>query len=110
MKKLPLSHLVKLCAVLAVALIGCGARPLTVDGHQIHEGYWNVAVAQVRPRAAFDLGCPAESLSFTLLRMERREAAMIGASGCGHRGTYVRRGSSSADSRNEEWLLNGSTQ
>ena len=103
----PMSRLRKLCAFVAVTLLGCGARPLTVDGHPIYEGYWNAAIAQVRPRAAFDLGCPAEALSFTLLRMEGRAAAMIGVSGCGHRGTYVRRGSSSAS---QEWLLNGSLQ
>ena len=109
MKNLPVSHLVKLCAVLAVALVACGARPLTVDGHQIHEAYWNGALAQLRPRATFDLGCRAEFLSFTLLRMEGRDAAMIGVSGCGHRGTYVRRNSSPTGSRSVEWLLNGST-
>jgi len=45
-------------------------------------------VAKVRPRAAFDLGCPEQQVEVMLLEGDPGKHASYGASGCGKRARY----------------------
>jgi hypothetical protein len=67
-------------------LLGCGAA--TED--------------QLRTRAAFDLDCPAKSITIVEL-----DGASSGVSGCGQRATYVKSCDRQDVARTCTWVLNG---
>lgn len=69
------------------------------------------AFAKIRSRAAFELHCPASSVTLTVLdaepdAVEGGWAKQIGASGCGQRVVYVRRKESQTPSPNDDWVMN----
>lgn len=78
---------------LSVALSGCHRGPkIEVNGIVIYERYWTAAVAEVQPRASFELDCPPESLEFTLFRRSGPVPTDVGVRGCGRRSVYVNTG------------------
>jgi hypothetical protein len=89
-----LSKLLALCA-LSLSSLACGplgmyGEKLNMSGGEIYEDYWEKALRQVRPRAEFDMRCPASQLHFEMLRTSGREAVEVGVIGCGVQAVYVR--------------------
>lgn len=87
-------------AFAALILTGC-YKTVVVSGVEISEREWTRSAEAVTARAAFDLSCPAEQLSLTLLGKVGRHPNQIGVDGCGHRIVYVR-----PDLHFQTWVAN----
>jgi hypothetical protein len=74
---------------LVITSVACGTV-IIVDGTEIYEKNWMKATNELAGRVKFDLDCPADQVSFSLLKKVGRHAAEVGVEGCGKKGTYVR--------------------
>lgn len=78
-----------LALVFALSLAGCASRQvIVVSGVEVYENLWAETVAELRPRAQFELGC--STLEFALFQKARSLPSEVGVTGCGKRVTYVR--------------------
>jgi hypothetical protein len=85
--------------LLAAALVSCTGPIVESGGFQVSQEYLNADLAQIRPRAVFAFGCPADKIEFVVLGVDAghdmaglpltARPGQIGASGCGHRGIFV---------------------
>lgn len=85
----------------ALVSVGCGSV-VVVDGIEVYEGRWRRARESVESVAAFQLDCPRDALSYTLLRRVGREVTQVGVSGCGQRDVYTKVG--------EQWFSSGQSE
>jgi len=74
----------------ALVLVGCGGANVEVDGLRVRESRWNATLAELRPRAAFDLACDPDAIDFTLFHLADGRPVEVGAAGCGGRLVYSR--------------------
>jgi hypothetical protein len=74
---------------LALVLSGCWLKAVQVDGFSLYESRWNDAKAGLVRQAAFDLSCPSENLTLTVLNANHL-ADDVGAVGCGRQLRYTR--------------------
>jgi hypothetical protein len=79
-----------LLALSACGLASCAGNTVMVNGTEVYEDHWEKALQELRPRVAFDLGCPAEQSQFVLFKRTGRHPSEVGVIGCGKRATYVR--------------------
>lgn len=76
---------------LIVPLSGC-YKYIQHSGKEVLEFAWEEEASSVRSRAAFDMQCPKEELSLTLLEVNEGRPAyprQIGVRGCGEQTVYV---------------------
>ena len=82
-------------ALFSLSFFSCGSSSgsravITVTGVQVYERIWQQTLQEITPRATYELQCPAEQLSFSLIRKYGRSPVQVGISGCGQRILYVR--------------------
>lgn len=82
----------RMLRVLGFVLVAACAKKniIVVNGHEVYERVWERTVSDITSRATFDLGCPAEQLTVTLLEKYGRDPVEVGVEGCGHRIRYTR--------------------
>ncbi len=78
----------RVMALLALGLSSCWLK--TIDGHTVNTSTYEPD--QLRSIAAFDLQCPPQEVSLTVLSDYAND---VGASGCGRQLKYVRVGATS---------------
>ncbi len=80
----------------------CATTTLKMGRFEVSKEDWDNARERVTSRAAFEINCPAEKLSLTLLATYGREGngypTQIGVDGCERRVVYV--------NVNGQWVLN----
>lgn len=80
--------------VLLAAIFASNCATASIKNVTVLEESWSDALEQVRPKAAFDLQCPAEALDFTILTTQRLldgvVPSTIGVRGCGKQATWIR--------------------
>jgi len=92
----------------AAILAGC-VKVATVDGFTFREEAGAEMLNELRTRASFDMGCPAQELRLTVLSVDYPERPRyasprsVGVTGCDKQLTYVWPDGAST------WLLNTST-
>lgn len=90
-------------------LAGCASstpkpkpKIIVVNGIEVYENYWNKTIAELLPRAKFDLNCAPDKITFSLFRKNIRTPSEVGAAGCGQRAVYIRAA--------RAWILNNHAQ
>ena len=87
-------------------LASCGGTMMS-GGIKVDQGLTEDNFGKVKARAAFDFGCQAEKVEAVVIAADGlawsggQMPSQIGASGCGHKGVYVRTPSG--------WVLNSDT-
>jgi hypothetical protein len=76
--------------VLLVVPSVAAAKTVVVDGFKVKAMRWNDATATVMAQASFDLNCPKEQLTMTLVAAEAKIPDAIGVRGCDQQTKYVR--------------------
>lgn len=92
------------------AFVACGGSSIQRDGFVVEADGWQDTEDELGRRASFDLSCPRNELSLTLLDVHDDAGAdmpkQVGVKGCGQRATYTREFVGSLVSG---WHLDGST-
>lgn len=92
-----------------LAVIGCATgATFKKDGFVIQENLWRDDETSIKARAAFDLSCPAESLTLQVLTLVPRSyfAAQVGVTGCERKAVYVR----PENRYDAPWIMNSAAQ
>jgi hypothetical protein len=74
---------------MGLSLLVAGCSTVTVNGFSLMQGQWEEDRMKILQRSAFDLSCPKEQLTLTVLDAGR-VAHQIGVEGCSKKATYVR--------------------
>ena len=87
-------------------LTACGNKVI-VDGFAVQQKWYDSAVEDVAARAAYDLNCPRDEITLTIINSgegiwSKQMPTTIGANGCSQRGAYARTPTGA-------YILNGST-
>jgi hypothetical protein len=93
----------KYLACVVLILMSCAARTMNVNGFTLKADDWERDRWIIRQQAAFDLGCPKDELTLTVLNHDyyNATATNVGASGCDKRVRYIR---VTTKSSAEEWV------
>ncbi|HCF62452.1 MAG TPA: hypothetical protein DFS52_31235 [Myxococcales bacterium] len=79
-------------AVLALSLVGCGGKAARSDEARQPKQASNSATEAIAKRAAFDLGCPEDQLTVTVIETgNMMRPWTFGVAGCNKRATYLSR-------------------
>jgi hypothetical protein len=89
-----------LSAGCATPVLGPGQA--VIDGFKVNVKQWEKWKAQVGQRASFELDCPQEDLSMTILDTTSDMPTTVGVSGCGYRAVFI--------SANGKWVMNSVNQ
>jgi len=74
---------------LVASMAGCGGKTIDVNGVSVSERIWNDTAATLKRRAQFDFDCDTD-IELRLISRKGRHPDVVGARGCGRRGTYTR--------------------
>ena len=87
-------------------VVGCAGQLIDSGGFHVSKKWFEDDVRQIKPRAAFEMGCPQEQIELVVLAVANGQSAQpisIGATGCGKKLVYV-------EIRGPEWVLNSDSR
>ncbi len=79
-----------LSALLLLVPAVAWSKTVVVDGLEVNQKWWDQLRELVLTQGAFDLNCPKDQLTVTLMAVTYKAPNSVGLRGCAKQGRYVR--------------------